>query len=112
MKIKVDFGYPILSDEVIQKLTKEDIYQSCKGISEVDETNIYFMLKATLCECERMGKRAECEKLCYLISDYLFFELTPAGSAYIALYYAEKAAAFSDNPEKYKNWIELVEKGN
>ena len=112
MKIDIDFDYPVLPYERLCEIRECDLNQSYSALSEVDQLNLFFMLLTTLCECEKAGRRAESEHLCYLISYYLFVLLTPPGSAEIALYYAEKAAVLSGDEERYKNWIEYVKKGN
>ena len=111
MKIRIDFGNPLISPEQVESLSACDLNDFYAVSSNFDRTNLCFVLLNSIHKYEAEGKQEYAAKLCFLLACYLFVPLTPPGSASLALYYMDKAIALDTKPE-YLEWLELIRKGN
>ena len=109
MKIRVDFGDPLISQEELKDLTATDLNDFYATASDPDKTNLFFVLLNSMHHYEAAGRMEETAYLCFLLAYYLFVPLTPPGSAPLAQYYLQKAILLDERPE-YLRWRELMEK--
>lgn len=111
MELKIDFGEPIIGPEQAAALTCGDLDAFYCASSELDGLNLFFILLASLHHYEDAGDFGLAARLSFLAAYYLFTPLTPPGSWPLAMHYIEKALRLDPRPE-YREWRELMEKGN
>lgn len=111
MELKIDFGEPILHKEQAAALDVRDLDSFYAAASEVEQLNLFFILLASLHHYEDRGDARLAAHLSFLTAYYLFTPLTPPGSWPLAVHYMEKALRLDPQPE-YREWKELMERGN
>ncbi|WP_455938428.1 hypothetical protein [Gemella morbillorum] len=77
-------------------------------LSEIEQINVYFALEYKLAYLMKNGTNDEIAHLNYLISNFLFFSLTPLFGKELATKYAEDACHFNSTDKDYKNWLENI----
>ena len=111
MRLSIDFGQPILPEQVIRELTPDDLNDFYCQAGEVDQLNLFFVLLASLHGGPAQRTAETSAHLNFLIAYYLFVPLTPPGSQELALHYIRKAIALAPKPE-YLDWQLWMERGN
>ena len=111
MKIRIDFANPLICREQLEILSANDLNDFYGDASDFDRTNLCFVLLNSIQYYEKLGDERLTAKLCFLLAYYLFVPLTPPGSASLAQHYVEKAIDL-DPREEYREWLELIRKGN
>lgn len=111
MKLKIDFGEPIIKDVDVLRITPSDLDDFYVSASVFDKSNLFFVLLTSLQHYEEQGETEKAAHLSFLVAYYLFMPLTPPGSCLLALHYIKKAIGLSPKAE-YQKWLELMEKGN
>lgn len=111
MRIQIDFGEPIFPVAIAQQISPNDLNDFYCTASDLDKSNIFFMLLASMHHYEDQQQTELAAHLSYLIACYLFITLTPPGSGNLALHYINKAIALNPRDE-YKEWLGLIKKGN
>ena len=111
MNINIDFSKPILSPESALALQPTNLNEFYAGAGDFDKSNLFFVLLTSMHHYQDKGDTLRAGHLCFLLAYYLFVPLTPPGSALLALHYIRKAIQYNDLPE-YRQWLELIQKGN
>ncbi len=111
MKLKIDFGEPVLDKELAESLELRDLDDFYAASSEPDQLNLFFILLASLHHYEDAGDTVLAAHLSFLAAYYLFTPLTPPGSWPLSMHYIEKAVCLDPKPE-YLEWRELMAGGN
>ena len=111
MEIKIDFGQPYFDGKTILELTLNDLNCFYADAGEVDRLNLFFILEASLHQLQN-GKNMKAAARCsFLMAYYLFVPLTPPASLELAEFYIDRALEWDETPE-YRQWKELIGKGN
>lgn len=111
MKIKIDFGEPIIAESTVMDIVPTDLDDFYVTASVHDKTNLFFVLLTSAHFYEDKNDREKAAHLYYLMAYYLFLPLTPPGSCLLALHYINKALEL--NPlQEYQKWLGLIQKGN
>jgi len=113
MNIKQYFDYnkPTIPADRVYEITEsvlDDLYVSS---DDGGKFNVFFHLLNEYHFLNTQGLNDETAYVCYLLSYYLFNPLTPPHSMPLALHYANEAVRLHGT-EKYKEWANLVERGN
>ena len=111
MELRIDFGKPIIKEELVLSIQTNDLDDFFVTASDFDKSNLFFMLLTSLHNFEEINDTQRAAHLSYLIAYYIFVPFTPPGSFYLALHYIKKAVSLNPISE-YKEWLELIEKGN
>lgn len=111
MRLVIDFGEPVLREDVILAIQPNDLDDFYVAASDFDKSNLFFVLLTSLHQFEERGDARRAAHLSFLIAYYLFVTLTPPGSFYLARHYINKALSF-DPISEYEEWRVLIEKGN
>lgn len=111
MKIKIDFGEPIIHEEYVLQVQPSDLDDFYIGASDFDKSNLFFVLLASFQHYLEVGEQEKTAHLSFLMAYYLFVTLTPPGSCELAAFYIKQAISL--NPlEIYNEWLSNIEKGN
>lgn len=113
MEIKNYFSFysePIPVENIVL-LTEDILNDLYAASSEVDQLNIFFHLQNEYFFLKNAEKVSETAYLCYIISYYIFTALTPPHSEELALEYIKEAIRLEPK-EEYRDWLEIVKKGN
>lgn len=111
MELKIDFGEPIIKKELVLSIQPTDLNDFYATASDFDKDNLFFVLLTSLHHFEESNDTQIAAHLSFLLAYYLFVPLTPPGSFYLALHYINKAISLNPISE-YKEWLELIKKGN
>ena len=111
MKLTIDFGEPILAEENILAISPRDLNDFYADATDFDKNNIFFMMLTSLQYFEEKKDYRKAAHLSFLIAYYLFIDLTPPGSCQLALHYINHAVSLFPSKE-YREWLELIKKGN
>ena len=111
MELKIDFGEPIIKEELVLSIQATDLNDFYVTASDFDKSNLFFVLLTSLHHFEESNDTQRAAHLSFLIAYYLFILLTPPGSFYLALHYINKAISLNPISE-YKKWLELIKEGN
>lgn len=111
MKIKIDFGEPIIAESTVMDIVPTDLDDFYVTASVHDKTNLFFVLLASAQYYENKKDKEKAAHLYFLTAFYLFVPLTPPGSCMLALHYINKALELNPLPE-YLEWLGLIQKGN
>lgn len=111
MTLKIDFFQPVFPKKIAREITVSDLDNFYATSSDLDKSNLFFMLLASSYHYENSGDFVIAAHLYFLTAYYIFVPLTPPGSYQLAMHYISKAAALNPTSE-YKEWLSLMEKGN
>lgn len=111
MKLQIDFGQPVFPEEMVLQIRTTDMDDFYVTASDLDKSNLFFMLLTSLHHYEEKGDSVRAAYLSFLAANYLFIALTPPGSYDLALHYMKKAIRL-DPQQEYRDWLALMEKGN
>lgn len=111
MTLKIDFSQPVFQKETACEIAVSDLDNFYAASSDLDKSNLFFMLLTSSCHYENSGDFVTAAHLYFLTAYYLFVPLTPPGSYQLAMCYINKAVALNPISE-YKEWLSLMEKGN
>ena len=111
MKLEINWKKPVIASSDVLSTRTNDLDDFYCTASDLDKSNLYFILLTSLLHYEKKGDRQRAAHLSFLIANYLFVALTPPGSYDLALHYMKKAIALDPLPE-YGEWLMLMEKGN
>ena len=111
MKIKIDFGEPIIAASDVMSLMPTDLNDFYAEASDLDKSNLFFVLLVSAQYYENEKDKEKAAHLYFLTAFYLFVPLTPPGSCMLALHYIKKTLVLNPLPE-YQEWLELIQKGN
>ena len=111
MKIYIDFSHPFFDERTIIELTLDDLNDFYHDENEVNQLNLFFVLEASLHRFQRENKRKAAARCAFLMAYYLFTPLTPPASFALAEFYIDRALEWDETPE-YRQWKELIDKGN
>lgn len=111
MELGIDWGRPVIPAEEVGKIQPRDLDDFYFRASDLDKSNLFFLLLNSLHHYEAEGDGKRAARLSFLAACYLFIALTPVGSWDLARYYIAKAVALDREPE-YLTWQALIEKGN
>jgi len=111
VKIKIDFGYPYFEEETIFALDLHDLDDFYCDENEVDRLNLFFVLEASLHRFQSEKKAKAAAHCAFLMAYYLFLPLTPPASLELAEFYIDRALEWDETPE-YREWKNLIDKGN
>ena len=111
MKLNINWNDPIIADADVMKLTANDLDDFYCTASELDKSNLFFVLLTSLHYYEEKKDIEKAAHLSFLTANYLFVALTPPGSYNLALHYMKKAV-FLNPKSEYHEWYRLMEQGN
>ncbi len=111
MKIEINFEHPYMHEKTIGELTIDDLDRFYHDADEVTRLDLFFILEASLHRLQGNGNRKAAARCAFLIAYYLFTPLTPPASHELAEFYINKALEWDEMPE-YRQWKEIIEKGN
>ena len=111
MKIKIDFEHPYLDENTIFKLTPDDLDCFYADADEINRLNLFFVLEASLHRLQSQKNRKAAARCAFLMAYYLFTPLTPPASCELAEFYIDRALEWDETVE-YRQWKEIIEKGN
>ena len=111
MQLYIDWSNPVISKEQIPDIQPRDLDGFYYGASDLDKSNLFFLLLNSLHHYEQKQDRKSAARLSFLAAYYLFITLTPPGSWDLARYYIAKAVSL-DTEAEYVTWQALIEKGN
>jgi len=111
VKINIDFGHPYFDAETIFKLELDDLDSFYRNENEVNQLNLFFVLEASVHRFERENNAKAAARCAFLTAYYLFTPLTPPASLELAKFYINRALEWNETPE-YREWKELIDKGN
>ena len=111
MKMKIDFGEPIIAASDVMSLMPTDLNDFYAEASDLDKSNLFFVLLASAQHDEDKKDKEKAAHVYFLTAFYLFVPLTPPGSCMLALHYINKALVLNPLPE-YQEWFGLIQKGN
>lgn len=109
--LKIDFSNLIIKKENVLEICIEDLEDFYVATSDIDKTNLFFVLLASMHYYEEHGDAVRAAHLSYLTAFYIFTPLTPPGSEHLALHYINKALSLNPLLE-YKEWLSIMEAGN
>lgn len=111
MELKIDWSNPVIAADDVLHIQPTDLNNFYCTATDFGKNNIFFMMLTSLHHYEDNRDSVRAAHLSYLIAYYLFISLTPPGSCQLALQYIKKALAL--NPcDEYRQWLELIKKGN
>lgn len=113
INIKQYFNYdkPAIPPELVYEITESFLDDFYASSNDSEKFNLFFHLLHEYQFLNSLDLQEETAYLCYLLSYYLFVSLTPPHSMPLALFYAKEAVRLHET-EKYKEWLNLVERGN
>ncbi len=111
MKINIDFGHPYFDANTIFKLELNDLDCFYQDENEVNQLNLFFVLEASLHKFQSEKDAKAAAHCAFLMAYYLFTPLTPPASFELAKYYIDRALEWNETPE-YREWKNLIDKGN
>ena len=111
MKLTINWSEPVLPEEDIPQITPSDLNDFYVSASDLDKSNLFFVLLTSCHHHLDHGRDQTAAHLCWLMAYYLFVALTPPGSLELALHYIRRSIAL-DPREEYVQWRELIKKGN
>lgn len=111
MQLKIDFANPVLASEAVLNIQPSDMDDFYVTATELDRTNLFFVLLTSLHHYEECGDNRRAAHLSFLAANYLFVALTPPGSWPLAMHYMQKAVELYPCAE-YEEWLALIQKGN
>lgn len=111
MKIEINFEQPYMDEKTVMELTTKDLDYFYAAADEVSRLNLFFILEASLHRLRDKGNRKVAARCAFLMAYYLFTPLTPPASYELAEFYVNKALEWDEMPE-YRQWKEIIDKGN
>jgi len=111
VEIKIDFGHPYFEEETIFALDPHDLNDFYCEKNEVNRLNLFFVLEASLHRFQSENKAKAAARCAFLMAYYLFVPLTPPASFELAEFYIDRALEWDETPE-YREWKNLIDKGN
>ena len=111
MRIEINFEHPYMDEKTIMELTTEDLDCFYADADEVSHLNLFFIFEASLHRLQGKGNRKAAAQCAFLMAYYLFTPLTPPASYELAEFYINKALELDEAPE-YRQWKEIIDKGN
>lgn len=111
MKITIDLEHPYLDEESIFELSTNDLDSFYTDENEVNRLNLFFVLEASLHKFQSINRMKAAARCAFLMAYYLFIPLTPPASFELAELYIDRALEWDETPE-YRQWKEIIDKGN
>ena len=111
MKLAIDFGCPVFDEETAEAMTTADLDSFYASAGEADRLGLFFQLEASFYHYLEAEKEKLAARIAFLTAYYLFTPLTPPASRELALHYIGEAVRL-DPRQEYREWRELMEKGN
>ena len=90
MKLAINWSEPVLPEEDIPQITPSNLDGFYMNASDLDKSNLFFVLLASCHHCLDRGRRELAARLCWLMAYYLFIALAPPGSMELALHYIRR----------------------
>ena len=100
-----------MDEKTIGELTTDDLDPFYADTDEVNRLNLFFILEASLHRLLGKGNRKAAARCSFLMACYLFTSLTPPASHELAEFYIDKALEWDEMP-KYRQWKEIIDRGN